>query len=231
VDNAWTVLLASLTASIPYDFYVKATGKADLTSGAVGLIPLPSASSAARALLYGRALRLNCLTTHYAGLWAEVCPDEVVFDAFAKSDPRLESWSHLTQTWARDSALRTPYARRQALVELDALSALALNLTLDQLLVIYRVQLPVLQQHERETFYDQRGKIVFTVNKGLCGVGLDRRQWEEVRDAEAGDKLPDWAHDAQGPFVPPFDRCDREADMAQAYEHFSKLLGARKARS
>ena len=42
---------------------------------------------------------------------------------------------------------------------------------------------------------------------------------------EVGDELPEWAHDAQGPFVAPFDRCDGDADMAQAYEHFSKLLG------
>src|SRR5690606_10053527 len=134
-------------------------------------------------------------------------------------------WQHLTPKWTRDSALRTPYERRQALVELDALAALSLGLTLEQLQLIYRVQFPVLQQYERETYYDQRGKIAFTTNRGLSGVGVSRKQWEEIEHARAGDTLPDWAHDQQGPFVPPFDSCDREADMAQAYEYFRNKVG------
>ena len=35
------------------------------------------------------------------------------------------------------------------------------------LCALYRVQFPVLQQYERETHYDQRGKIVFTANRGI----------------------------------------------------------------
>lgn len=110
-------------------------------------------------------------------------------------------------------------------MELDALAALSLKLTVEQLLLIYRVQFPVLQQYERETYYDQRGKIVFTTNRGLAGVGLDRKQWEQVQEAAAGARLPAWARDAGGPFVPPFDACDREADMAQAYAYFARELG------
>ena len=65
---------------------------------------------------------------------------------------------------------------------------------------------------------------MFTVNKGLSGVGLDRKQWEQIKDAKAGDRLPEWAVDAGGAFVPPFDRCDREEDMAQAYAYFKERL-------
>jgi len=54
-------------------------------------------------------------------------------------------------------------------------------MTIDELILIYRVQFPVLQEYERETFYDQRGKIVFTVNKGLSGVGVSRAEWEEIK--------------------------------------------------
>jgi hypothetical protein len=99
-------------------------------------------------------------------------------------------------------------------------------MTLDELLLIYRVQFPVLQQYERETFYDQRGKIVFTVNRGLSGVGVTRAQWGEIQHAQAGDTLPEWAVDQQGAFVAPFDACDREADMAQAYEEFRRRIAA-----
>jgi hypothetical protein len=164
--------------------------------------------------------------THYAPLWQELTTADIGKDGFAKDDARLPPWSKLGRTWCRESALRTPYERRQALVELDALAALGLGLAIDQLILMYRVAFRILRRYERETYYDRRGKIVFTTNsKGLNGVGLDRKQWKEVQNAPAGSQLPEWARDAGGPFIPPFDACDREADMAQAYHHFAEKLG------
>lgn len=78
-------------------------------------------------------------------------------------------------------ALRNDYARRQALAEIDVLAAMALGLSLDELKTIYRIHFPVLQQNEDDVWYDIRGRIVFTSNRGLSNVGFARLQCEEIR--------------------------------------------------
>jgi len=235
------VLFCSVLSSIPADFWVKTTGKGDLYESTLKRFPLLTSSSLEVPALT-RTLALNCLTTHYADLWSECWDEAFRQQRWAKQDPRLpnEFFSNLTPTWQRDCALRSDYARRQALVEIDVLVARALNLTLEELITIYRVQFPVMQQYERDTWYDRNGRIVFTASKGLTGVGFPRKSsgrgankitgWEEIKDMTSGtisrtildDTLPGGPVERTITYVAPFDRCDRVEDYWGVWGYFEK---------
>jgi len=220
--------LAGSCSSLPSDFLIKTTGKGDIRVGLAILLPVLDNAPH----LFVRVLLLNCLTTFYSDLWRDVFDSSFARSRWTKSDPRLQStrFASLTADWFEGTPLRTDYERRQALVEIDVLAARALGLSKAELSTIYRIQFPVLQQNERDTWYDQRGRIVFTCSKGLPGVGFSRPEWERIKGMTAGvvtrtvqdDTFPGGPLERVIEYVAPFDRCDREADYATAWAFFDR---------
>ena len=252
-NNPFNLLqIATFTNSIVSDYFTKSTGVSNLGNAIFDKFPLIHSLKAIT-----RTLSLTCLTTHYRELYEEQFVEELANDNWSKKDdPRLNQnfFKNLTPNWQRNNALRTDYERRQALVEIDVLVAQELKLTLEELKTIYRIQFPVLKQNENETFYDMNGRIVFTVSKGLTGVGLPRNAdkkatpykiiidgeeveekplgWEDIIDMQEGeihrvisdDTMPNGPIERTIVYVAPFAKCDREKDYEIAWAYFEKKV-------
>lgn len=229
------VCLNATENSLPFDFFIKVLGKTHINYGVNMLLPLLPVEGNQKIIL--RSLMLNCLTKHYSSLWKNCWDEKYQLDSWAKQDSRLDNthFAKLTPQWTWDTPLRTDYERRQALVEIDVLTAMALGMTLQQLKTIYRIQFPVLQSYEADTWYDANGRITFTNNRSLVGVGFDRKEFElNMKDAPAGkkfyrtimdDTMPGGPVERTIEYVAPFDRCDREQDYETAWKFFEKKYG------
>ena len=238
-DTNRLVEFEGLTSSLVLDFFVKTIGTGALHGGRIESFPL-GIDDKYKPALFARTLLLNCLTTAYSDLWQEMWNVDYKEERWSITDERLKPFNMLSAEWKWETPLRNYFERRQALVEIDVISAMALGLTLEDLEMIYTIQFPVLQQNENDTWYDQEGKIVFTCSKGLTGVGLDRPKWNEIRGEQKDDNTFLGASDTythtidpskselyggqQQVFKAPYTRCDRIADYRRAWAHFEKVF-------
>ncbi len=229
------VCLAGCEASVPYDFFVKCIGKSHINRSTYKLFPVFDAEQHLDIVI--RSLLMNCVTSYYKELWKQCWRDEYVMESWAKNDNRLSNsrFSSLSSSWEWGYALRTDYERRQALVELDVLTAMALGITFEELKTIYRIKFSTLADNESDTWYDANGRIVFTRSVTMKNVGFSRKEWENgIKGAPAGkkfyrtimdDTMPGGPVERTIEYVAPFDRCDREKDYETAWKFFEEKYG------
>lgn len=203
--DLWTARIVGLWSSLPFDFLVKASGKDNVRGELIRPFPLPPEHPLYKPLL-ARTLLLNCLSREFAELWDGLF-DEADFphDGWAVDDPRLRDLSEMSVPWSTSTPCRTPFERRQALLEIDALAALLLGLSVEHLCGIYRTTFGVLRKYEYAMRHDQ------------CGRQVPKDAWVAYDEDPSSAEI--------GSFVPPFTKPNREAEMRQAYAVFAERHG------
>ena len=235
-----TVDMAGLCTSLPLDFWMKIMASQNLTAVRLQSFPMGVKDLYNKAIR-SRILRLNCLSKYYSDLWGKLWSEQYTSEDWSIEDNRLSPFCTLTPQWNNKVPLKNFFERRQAQIELDVIASIALGLSLEDLETMYNIQFGVLMKYENDTWYDQKGNIVFTVNSGLKGVGLDRKIWEAMRGTLSEDGMTysgsseTYEHTIDPAkselyggqkvtYYAPYNRCDRIEDYRRAWAHFEKVF-------
>ncbi|HIW61211.1 MAG TPA: hypothetical protein H9881_02030, partial [Candidatus Stackebrandtia excrementipullorum] len=114
---------------------------------------------------------------------------------------------------------RTEYERRAALVEIDALVAVMLGMTADQLVAIYRSRFSILSDREDKMWFDAKGRRI-AADPYAFGHGQTKQHYEQLQT-----HLDDGGPPPVG-YRPPFYKADRETEMRQAHAEFTRRMEA-----
>lgn len=195
---AFAAAAASLT-SLLSDFGVRSAPKSTISLPTVSRLPRVNSDSLVELALAERGLRLNCVSNAFAELWNMTLPQE--------------------PQWSRRTPARNARERRQLQVEIDALVALDLGITADELCTVYRTQFAVLRKYDQENHYDANARLVPTEVMKLYKSKGENLTAEERTATHPGSGI-DYTYEF------PFVVLDREADMRAAYAKFQEEFGA-----
>ncbi|MGW2172160.1 type II restriction endonuclease subunit M [Streptomyces sp. NPDC001705] len=215
-----TAIVGGLWASIPFDYLIKVSGASKVNIELVRSFPAPLEHPLIVPLLL-RALRLNCLTREYSPLWENLFESVWLADRWTNPESSRVRIQAVDPTWSMATPLRTEYDRRMALVEIDAIVAVMLGLTAEQLCAMYRSQFAVLRKYEWEMFFAPDGH---KIGAATHNVGI-RQTPEETAFVKA------WAKAARAgdptPAIPDgWVKPNREAEMTRAHADFTARLHA-----
>lgn len=133
--------------------------------------------------------------------------------------------SAVTRRWQRETPLRSEYARRAALVEIDALVAVWLGINADTLVTMYRARFPIMQDFDLVTWFDANERKI-AGDRYTYGHGQDKDHWQQFTTHLGA---PESANVPEG-YSAPFYKADREKEMREAHAYFQKRLDEAVAR-
>lgn len=219
-----TALAAGFWAALPLDYFLRTTGRGDLQVAAAHAMPAPQIAHPLAPALLLRTLRLNCLTTAYASLWQDLYdPAWQVYEPWARKWSGMKTELHaVPPAWGRDTPLRSEYARRAALVEIDALVAVWLGIDADTLVTIYRARFPIMQDFDEVTWFDADERKI-AGDRYTYGHGQDKEHFTQLQTYLADKAEPKTAPVPDG-YTAPFYKANRKAEMREAHAYFQKRL-------
>lgn len=185
IETVAHVFAGAAASSLLGDFYAQSTGIANLYGQAFESLPMPAKSEIYKDVAR-TFLRLNCLTAEYAELWERVTGAE----------------------WTPDTPVLNALERQKAQVRIDVSVAQLLDVSEEELRMIYRTQFPVMRKYDLVDKFDKTGRLVPKEVLKLC---------ENEGTAE---EILTWAHPQSGReynFQPTFESFDREAEISKAY--------------
>ncbi|MER5687660.1 DNA methyltransferase [Streptomyces sp. NPDC002205] len=220
-----TVLAAGFLTGLPLDYYMRITNRTDLRIGDALPLPAPTLAHPLAEALAVRTLLLNSQTGAYASLWKDLYVSAWASDTWAavsvwpsELPPLTEG---VTSTWTPATPLRAEFTRRAALVEIDALVAVWLGISADELIAMYQARFPVLQQYEENMWFDATGRRITKAHQ-VHGYGQPKDAWKQLSSHE------DFPLEANVPdgYTGPLYRADRKAEMRAAHKEFTRRLRA-----
>ena len=220
-DAVLLAVVAAGASSLIADFSVRATPKSGIYQGVFERLPLVG-EGPWRAWLALRFLRLTAVTAAYSPLWEQAWQPAFAEDSWAGGIDR-DNRPPLAVTqaaWTGDVPLRIAEDRRQAMLEIDVIVALALGISADELCTIYRTQFPVLAGYDKGQYtFDRHGRVVPTpvlsaIRKSGAETLVDQRTWTHPGSGRT--------YVFEAPFAP----LERETDLQAAYATFQGRLDA-----
>ena len=195
ISNADLVLGGAIMSSVLSDFVVRSAGT-HLWPSLIQGLPFGSWSHEGELQepLTRAYLRLNCLTEAYAPLWEELTGEP----------------------WTPEVPLRRDEERRQAQNEIDAIVAISLGISADELCMIYRTQFPVMRRYDEEDRFDANGR---KVPKDIMKLESKLKDGEQLSEAQRTWTYPQ--SEVEYTYEYPFRQLDREADLRAAYAKFA----------
>ncbi|WP_338898608.1 DNA methyltransferase [Streptomyces sp. TG1A-60] len=219
VDNRNTALTAGFWSGIPIDYLLRTTRVRHLDAASARRLPVPSEGHPLASALLLRTLRLNCLTSAYSDLWAELYdPSWPGYEPWAVGWSGMQALHDVGPAWQRGTPLRSERARRAALVEIDAIVAVWLGVSADALVAMYKSRFPIMQDFDASTWFDANERKV-AGDRYTYGHGQTKEDYEQFLTYEKGERP-----EPPAGYAAPFFKANREQEMRAAHAYFADRL-------